>query len=147
MLLLLSGGKLGIIFYGVPLGFNSGHLVNFFLGYTSPWAIGSTLSASPTSITALPATSATLETGDVTGLMGWVFCLLEALVINIEPHHSVKLLELLAVNHYCAFDRGIGWISDPALKVMDFRDLLESSHFTWTEQHGDCADPHRQCST
>jgi hypothetical protein len=128
MLLLLGGGELGIIFYGVSLGFDSGHLVNFFLGYTSPWAIGSTSSASPTSPTALSATSATLVSGDIAGLMGRGFCILRTLVINIEPHHSIKLLELLAVNHYRALDGGKGRINDPALKVMDLHGLLKGLH-------------------
>jgi hypothetical protein len=60
--------------------------------------------------------------------MGQGFSFLRALVINIEPHHSVKLLELLAVNHYCALDRGKEWISDPVLKIMDLHGLFKGLH-------------------
>jgi hypothetical protein len=60
--------------------------------------------------------------------MGWGFCPLQVLVINIKPHHSIKTLELLAVNHYCAFDRVKGRISEPALKVMDLHGLLKGFH-------------------
>ncbi len=60
--------------------------------------------------------------------MGLGFCLLQALVINIEPHHCVKILEHLVVNHYRTLDRGKGPISDPTLKVMDLHGLLKGLH-------------------
>ncbi len=109
MLLLLGGGELAVLGMGVPLGFDSGHLVNLFLGYNSfQTGIGSTSSASTTSPMALSATSATLERRDIAGLMGRGFSLLRALIIHIKLHHSIKLLELLAANHYHALDRGKG---------------------------------------
>jgi hypothetical protein len=60
--------------------------------------------------------------------MGWGFCLLRVLVINIELHHCIKLLKLLAVNHYRALDRGKGWISDPVFEVMDLHGLFKGGH-------------------
>ena len=60
--------------------------------------------------------------------MGRGFSFLRALVFNIEPHHSVKLLKLLVVNHYCALDRGKGWISDPVLKIMDLHGLFKGGY-------------------
>jgi hypothetical protein len=64
------------------------------------------------------------------GLMGQGFSFLCALVINIEPHHIIKLLKLLAVNHYRALDRGKGRISDPVLEIMDLRGLLKRGHIS-----------------
>jgi hypothetical protein len=60
--------------------------------------------------------------------MGWGFSFLHALVINIELHHSVKLLKLLAVNHYHALDRDKGRISDPILEIMDLHGLFKGGH-------------------
>jgi hypothetical protein len=60
--------------------------------------------------------------------MGRGFCLLWALVVDIEPHHRVKTLELCAVNQYPTLDRGKGQIGDPTLKVMDLHDLLKGLH-------------------
>jgi hypothetical protein len=77
---------------------------------------------------ALPVASATLESRDITGLMGRGFSFLSALVINIEPHHSVKLLRLLMFNHYCALDRGKEWISDSVLETMDLHGLFKGVH-------------------
>jgi hypothetical protein len=57
--------------------------------------------------------------------MGQGFRVLHGLVINIELHHSVKLLKLLAVNHYCDLDSGKGWISDPILEIMDLHGLFK----------------------
>jgi hypothetical protein len=129
MLLLLGGGELPIIFWGILPSLDSCHLVNFFLRYNSPHAgIGSTLLASPTSPMALSATSATLESRDIAGLIGRGFSLLHAHVINIELHHCVKLLKLMAVNHYCALDRGNGWISDPVFEVIDLHGLFKGLH-------------------
>jgi hypothetical protein len=59
--------------------------------------------------------------------MGWGFCLLQALVVDIEPHHHVKILEL-RVNQYRSLDRGKGWISDPTLEVMDLHGLFKGLH-------------------
>jgi hypothetical protein len=71
MLLLLGGGKLNVLGMRVKPGFDSGHLVNFFLGYKSFQAdIRSTSSTSPTPPTALSAASATLESRDICGLDG-----------------------------------------------------------------------------
>ncbi len=88
------------------------------------------MSASPTSPTALPTTSATLESRDIASLMGQGFCLLWVLVVDIELHHSVKVLELGAVNQYCTLERGKGWISDPTLKAMDLHGLLKGLHIS-----------------
>jgi hypothetical protein len=60
--------------------------------------------------------------------MGRGFCLLWALVVDIEPHHHVKILEHCAINQYRTLDRGEGWISDPALKVMDLHGLFKGLH-------------------
>jgi hypothetical protein len=129
MLLLLGGGELDVLRMRIKPGVDSGHLVNFFLEYNSFQAgIRSTLSASPTSPMALPATFATLESRDIVGLMGWGFSFLRALVINIEPHHSIKLMELLAVNHYRTLEKGKGRITDPVLKIMDLRGLFKRGH-------------------
>ncbi len=56
--------------------------------------------------------------------MGRGFCLLQALVVEVEPHHSVKVLDLSAVNLDRTLDRGKGRVSDPVLKVMDLHGLL-----------------------
>ncbi len=61
-------------------------------------------------------------------MMGQGFRFLLALVINIELHHGIKLLELLAINNYCALDRGKVWITDPVLKIMDLRGLFKGLH-------------------
>ncbi len=50
------------------------------------------------------------------------------LAVDIEPHHSVEILELLAVNQYRTLDRGKGRISDPALKVIGLHGLLKRLH-------------------
>jgi hypothetical protein len=50
------------------------------------------------------------------------------LVVDIEAHHHVKLLELCAVIHYRTPDRVKGWISDPALEVMDLHGLFKGLH-------------------
>jgi hypothetical protein len=129
MLLLLGRCELGIIFWGTPPSLNSCHLVNFFLRYNSPCVgIRSTLSISPTASTALSTTSPTLESRDIAGLMGWSFSLLRVLVINIEPHHCVKLLKLLVVNHHHALDRGKGHISDLVFEIMDLHGLFKGLH-------------------
>ncbi len=60
--------------------------------------------------------------------MGQGFSLLCALVINIEMHYRIKLLKLLMVNHYCAYDRGKGRISDPVFEIMDLRGLFKGLH-------------------
>jgi hypothetical protein len=60
--------------------------------------------------------------------MGRGFCLLQALIVDIELHHRVKILELCAVNQYCTLDRGKGRISDPALEVMDLHGLFKRLH-------------------
>ncbi len=60
--------------------------------------------------------------------MGWGFSFLRAFVITIEPHHSVKILKLLAVKRYCALDGDKGWISDPVLKKMDLLGLFRGGH-------------------
>ncbi len=60
--------------------------------------------------------------------MGWGFCLLRALVVDIEAHHCIKLLELCAVNYYCTPDGGKGRISDPILEVMDLHGLFKGLH-------------------
>jgi hypothetical protein len=94
MLLLLGGGELGIIFWLIVSSLNSCHFVDLLLGYTSAQAAArSTLFASPTSPTALPTASTTLESRDIAGLMGRGFCLLRALVVDVEAHHHVKVLE------------------------------------------------------
>jgi hypothetical protein len=59
---------------------------------------------------------------DGLGLQLW------ALVINIEAHHSIKLLKPPVVNHYHAPDRGKGRISDPAFEIMDLHGLLKGLH-------------------
>jgi hypothetical protein len=61
--------------------------------------------------------------------MGRSFSLLRALVINIEPHHCVKLVKHLVVNHYLAHDRGKGRISDPVFEVMDLHGLFKVTTF------------------
>ncbi len=79
---------------------------------------------------ALPTTSAMLESRDISSLMGWGFCLLQALVVDIELHHRVKILELCAVNQYRTLDRGKGRVSDPVLKVMDLHGLFKGLHIS-----------------
>ncbi len=129
MLLLLGRGELAVLGMGVPLGFDSGHLMNLFLGYNSFQAgVRSTSSTSPTSPTAFSATSVTLESRDIAGLMGRGFGLLRALKIHIKPHHSIKLLKLLAVHHNSALDRGKGQIRDPVLKIVDLHSLFKGGH-------------------
>ncbi len=88
----------------------------------------STLSTSPMSPMALPTASATLESKDIGGLMGQGFCLLQAPVVDIKPHHRVKILELCAVNQYRTLDRGKGRVSDPVLEVMDLHGLFKGLH-------------------
>ncbi len=58
----------------------------------------STFYASPTSPMAFPTASTTLESRDIVALMGRGFCLLQALVVDLEPYHHVKVLELCVVN-------------------------------------------------
>jgi hypothetical protein len=77
---------------------------------------------------ALCATSVTLESRDITGLMGRGFSFPHALVIHIKPHHSIEFLEFLVVHHDSALDRGKGQIRDPILKIMDLHGLFKGGH-------------------
>jgi hypothetical protein len=69
-----------------------------------------------------------LEGRDIADLLGWGFCLLRALEIDIDPHHGLEILEPCAVNQDCALNSGKGQVSDPIFKVVDLHGFFKGRH-------------------
>jgi hypothetical protein len=69
-----------------------------------------------------------LEGRDIADLLGWGFCPLRALEIDMDPDHGLKILEPCAVNQDCALNSGKGRVSDPIFKVEDLHGFFKGRH-------------------